>query len=145
MKLDERSFGKRCFTWSLNRYQSQLSKTNSVVSEHNTRVMPSLLDQLQAGARWVEHSLRLVLPTTTTSTMAGFSERGCLCCAKGWPATWGRSRRCSSSLASARRRSLGGCVQGELQTNPTTQGWLGTWSDEPLKERESDNTSSCDR
>merc|ERR1719376_880374 len=33
------------------KYQSQLSKTNSVVSEHTTRVMPALLDQLQAGAR----------------------------------------------------------------------------------------------
>ena len=33
------------------RYQSQLSKTNSIVREHNTRVMPALLDQLQAGAR----------------------------------------------------------------------------------------------
>merc|ERR1719278_1708758 len=31
------------------KYQSQLSKTNSVVREHNTRVMPALLDQLQAG------------------------------------------------------------------------------------------------
>ena len=110
MKLHICYFG--CFTWTLNRYQSQLSKTNSVVREHNTRVMPSLLDQLQAGARWVEHSLRLVLPTTTTLTMPGFSERGCLCCAKDWPATWGRSRRCLSSLASARRRSLGGCMQG---------------------------------
>merc|ERR1719362_1238446 len=28
-----------------------LSKTNSVVREHNTRVMPALLDQLQSGAR----------------------------------------------------------------------------------------------
>ena len=35
------------------RYQSQLNKTNSVVREHNTRVMPALLDQLQAGARWI--------------------------------------------------------------------------------------------
>ena len=33
------------------RYQIQLSKTNSVVREHNTRVMPALLDQLQSGAR----------------------------------------------------------------------------------------------
>ena len=108
MKLDQSCFGKM-FHVNI----EQIPESVEQDEQHGPRAQ----HQSDAFPTWPTTSWRQVsrtfletcLPTTTTLTMAGFSERGCLCCAKGWPATWGRSRRCLPSSASARRRSLGGC------------------------------------
>ena len=50
--------------------------------------------------------------------LGGFSGKGWVCCARGWPATWRRSRRCSSYWASVRRRWSGG-----RNVNTTVELW----------------------
>ena len=68
----------------------------------------------------------------------GFSGRDWVCCARGWRATWRRSRTCLSFWASVRRRwsggkkfsskaSKAGRIKSEISLTKLIVKWPGLW------------------